>query len=41
MKAKPAESLRREDFAKPLDRAQRSLLWQPWPLASHDEVIDT
>ena len=26
MKAKPAESLRREDLAKPLDRAQHLLL---------------
>src|SRR5438874_1399902 len=31
MKTKLAESLRREDLTKPLDRAQHPLLWQPRP----------
>src|SRR5947209_19350829 len=35
------QSLRRENLAKPLNRAQHLLLRQPWPLAAHDEVIDT
>src|SRR6516164_10926439 len=33
--------LRRENLAKPPDRAQHPLLWQPRPLAPHDEMIDT
>ena len=37
----PAESLGRENLAKPLDRAQHLLLRKPRPLAAHDEVIDT
>jgi predicted ATPase len=34
-------NLRREDLAKPPDRVQHLLLRQPWPLAAHDEVIDS
>src|SRR5258708_33209304 len=36
----PNKSLRRKNFAKPLDRAQHLLLRQPRPLAAHDEVIN-
>ena len=34
-------NLRRQNLAKTPDRAQHLLLRQPWPLAAHDEVIDT
>src|SRR4030088_12480 len=37
---RPNKSLRRKNFAEPLDRAQHLLLRQPRPLAAHDEVID-
>src|SRR5271165_4256669 len=33
-------SLRGENLAEPLDRAQHLFLRQPRPLAAHDEVID-
>jgi hypothetical protein len=41
MTTNPAGSLRRENLAETPDRAQPTLLRQPWPLAAHDEVIDT
>src|SRR4051812_28343413 len=36
----PPASERGKDFAQSLDRAEHLLLWQPRPLATHNEMID-